>query len=92
MVMKTANKASISITIVKSMKIGLKGTKSNKACTRAIYEKSYELVWFLQSYKVLQRRIFIRSEIGAIRRWIINRSIHSEPIYRYSRLSYHHMR
>ena len=44
MVMKTANKASISITIVKSMKIGLKGTKSNKACTRAIYEKSYELV------------------------------------------------
>ena len=46
MVMKTDDKASISITRVKSSKIGLKETESDKACTRVIRRKSYELVRF----------------------------------------------
>ena len=50
--MKTADKAIISITRVKSTKIGLKETGRNKACTRVICKKLYELVRFLWSYKV----------------------------------------
>ena len=46
------NKASISITRVKSTKIGLKETESNKACTHVIRKKSYELVQFLWLSKV----------------------------------------
>ena len=44
MAMKTADKASISITRVKSSEIGLKETESNKAYTRGIRQKYYELV------------------------------------------------
>ena len=33
-------------------KVGLQETESNKACTRIIRKKSYELVHFLQSYDV----------------------------------------
>ena len=52
MAIENCNKGSISIKRVKSTKIGLKETESNKACTRLIRKKSYELVWFLRSYKV----------------------------------------
>ena len=39
------NKASIiSITKVKSTKVGLKETESNKACTRSIRKKYYEFI------------------------------------------------
>ena len=54
MAMKSANNDSISITRVKSTKIGLKETESNKACTRSIRKKSYEMVDFLRSYEVQQ--------------------------------------
>ena len=50
--MKTTDKANMSITRVESPEIGLKETDSNKACTREIRKKSYELVRFLRSYKV----------------------------------------
>jgi len=65
MAMKSANNDSISITRVKSTKIGLKETERIKAYTRIICKKLNKLVRFLRSYKV-QRRIFIRSDIGAI--------------------------
>jgi len=41
---KTADKASKLNTKAKSTKIGLKETERNKACTRLIRKKSYELV------------------------------------------------
>ena len=50
--MKSSDKASISIRRVKSTKVGLKETESNKACTRSIRKKYYEFIWFLWSYKV----------------------------------------
>ena len=50
--MKTADKAIILITRVKSTKIGLKETDGNKASTRVIRKKSYELVPFLWLSKV----------------------------------------
>ena len=37
---------------VKSTKVGLKETERNKASTRIIRKKSYELVRFLWSYEV----------------------------------------
>ena len=40
---ESCNKGSISITRIKSTKIGVKETESNKACS-LIREKSYELV------------------------------------------------
>ena len=52
MAYENCNKASISITEAISTKIGLKETESNKACTRLICKKSYELVRFSRSYKV----------------------------------------
>ena len=52
MAIENCNKGSISIKRVKSTKIGLKETESNKACTRLIRKKSYELVQFLWSSKV----------------------------------------
>ena len=53
---------SISITRVKSTKIGLKETESNKAFTRVIRNKLYGLLKFLRSYKVQQVEFFIRSD------------------------------
>ena len=44
MAMKTTDKASISITRVKSMNKGLKETERNRACTRMIRKKLYEMV------------------------------------------------
>ena len=54
MAIENCNKASISITILKSTKIGLKlkETESNKACTRLICKKSYEFSSIFRSYKV----------------------------------------
>ena len=53
---KTTDKASnISITRVKSVLVGLKETESNKACTRLIRKKLYELVQFLWSYDVNEK-------------------------------------
>ena len=52
MAYEKCNKASISITRVKSTNIGLKETEINKACTRIIRKKSYELIQFLWSYDV----------------------------------------
>ena len=46
---KTTDKASISITRVKSVLVGLKETESNKVSTRVIRTNSYELVQFLLS-------------------------------------------
>ena len=58
MAIEDCNKVSISTTRVKSTKIGLKETESNKACTRVIRKKSYELVRFLRSYDV--NKVFYR--------------------------------
>ena len=52
MAIENCNKSSISIKRVKSTKIGLKETESNKACTSLICNKSYELVRFLWSYEI----------------------------------------
>ena len=41
--MKTAGKAGISITRAKSTEVGLKEMESDKACTRVICKKSYEI-------------------------------------------------
>ena len=49
---KTADKASISNTEAKSTEIGLIETERNKAYTRLICKKLYELVRFLWSYDV----------------------------------------
>ena len=49
---ESCNKGSISITRIKSTKIGVKETERNKACTHLIRKNSYELVRFLWSYKV----------------------------------------
>ena len=52
MAIENCNKGSISIKRVKSTKIGLKETESNKASTLVIRKKSYELVPFLWLSKV----------------------------------------
>jgi len=67
MAYENCNKASISITRVKSTKIGLKETESNKASTRIIRKKSYELIWFLWSYEVHPSEFAIRSDRGDVR-------------------------
>ena len=50
--MKTADKASISIIEAKATKVGLNETESDKANTRVIRKKLYELVRFSRSYDV----------------------------------------
>ena len=50
-----------------SIKIGLKETESNKACTRLIRKKSYELVYFLWSYDVHPSEFAIRSDTSKVR-------------------------
>ena len=67
MAIENCNKNSKSITKVKSTKIGLKETESQKACTRIIRKKSYELVQFLRSYKVDTSEFAIRSDRGDLR-------------------------
>ena len=67
MAMKTADKASISITRVKSLEHGLKETERNKVYTRGIRKKYYEMVWFLWSYKVRTSEFAIRSDRGDLR-------------------------
>ena len=75
MAMETANKASISITWVKSTKIGLKETERNKVFTRLIRKKSYELVRFLRSYKVHTSKFAIHS--GGCKVRVDNKPIHA---------------
>ena len=65
---------SISITRVKSTKIGLKETESNKAFTRVIRKKSYELVRFLWSYEVHPFEFAIHS--GGCKVRVNNKTIH----------------
>ena len=54
MAIENCNKSSISIKRVKSTKIGLKETESNKACTRLICKKLYQLFQFLRSHEIQQ--------------------------------------
>ena len=56
---KTADKASISITRVKSVLVGLKETESNKVCTRLIRKNSYESVQFLRSVQNTEKTIVV---------------------------------
>ena len=65
--MKTSDKASISITEVKTSEIGLKETEKNKASTRLIFKKLYELVRFLWSYDVHPSEFAIRSDTSKVR-------------------------
>ena len=77
MAIENCNKSSISIKRVKSTKIGLKETESNKACTRLIRKKSYELVWFLRSCKVQCRILKNKNKTWKVR-WIENGSLLNE--------------
>ena len=56
-----------------STKIGLKETESNKACTRIIRKKSYELCQFLWSYEVHSSKFAIYS--GGCKVRVDNKSI-----------------
>ena len=75
MAMKTADKASISITRAISTKEGLKETERNKVCTRVIRKKSYELVRFLSSYKVHPFKFAIHS--GGCKVRVNNKTSHA---------------
>ena len=48
-------------------KLDFKETESNKACTRLIRKKSYELVYFLWSYDVHPSEFAIRSDTSKVR-------------------------
>ena len=60
---------------VKSTKIGLKETERNKASTRIIRKKSYELVRFLWSYEVHPFEFAIHS--GGCKVRVNNKTIHA---------------
>ena len=75
MAYENCNKDSISITRVKSTKIGLKETESNKAFTRLIRKKLYELIQFLRSYKVHTSEFAIHS--GGCKVRVDNKPIHA---------------
>ena len=64
---ESCNKGSISITRIKSTKIGVKETERNKACTHLIRKNSYELVRFLWSYKVHTSEFTSRSDTSKVR-------------------------
>ena len=72
---ENCNKASISITILKSTKIGLTETECNKTCTRLICKKSYEFSSILRSYDVHTSEFAIHSGVCKVR--VDNKTIHA---------------
>ena len=71
--MEKSKQASSGYSEAITTRIGFKETESNKAWTRLIRKKSYELVYFLWSYDVHPSEFAIRSDTSKVR--VDNKSI-----------------